>query len=103
MPIIKNISDDGKLVTIKVQGIFNIGLYQDFSAAYKDNLLPGTKYILDLEETDGIDSSALGMLLLLRERAGGDNANISIINVNQSLSKIFQVSNFHRLFSIKTK
>lgn len=103
MSIIKNITDDGKVVTLKIQGIFNINFYQEFSASYKDTLLPGTKYILDMSETEGIDSSALGMLLLLRERLGGDRSDISIINVNQSLAKIFQISNFNRLFNIKLK
>jgi anti-anti-sigma factor len=103
MPIIKNISEDGKVITLKIQGIFNIALYQDFSLAYKDNLDKGTRFIIDMDETDGIDSSALGMLLLLRERAGGDISNISIININQSLSKILQIANFNRLFDIKIK
>jgi len=101
MPIIKTISQDGKLITIKITGFFNIGLYQDFSSAYKDTLTVGTKYLIDMSETEGIDSSALGMLLLLRERAGGDNSDVTIINVNQSLAKIFKVSNFNRLFNIK--
>ena len=47
-----------------------------------------------------MDSSALGMLLLLRERAGGDRAAIEITHCSPEIRKIFAVSNFDRLFKI---
>ncbi|MCB1654339.1 MAG: STAS domain-containing protein, partial [Pseudomonadales bacterium] len=46
------------------------------------------------------DSSALGMLLLLRDHAGGDNAEIRVINSNPDVLKIFNISNFDKLFDI---
>ena len=45
-------------------------------------------------------SSALGMLLLLRERAGSDKAEIAITHCNPEIRKIFRISNFDRLFKI---
>jgi anti-anti-sigma factor len=101
MPIIINKSKDDNSITLKIQGSFNIGFYTEFYNAIKDILPTRTRYIIDMTETDGIDSTGFGMLLTLRERAGGDNSDISIIIVNQSLFKLFQTYNFNTLFNVK--
>ena len=54
-----------------------------------------------MAEVEYVDSSALGMLLMLRERAGGEKADINIVNLNSDLKKIFSTANFHKLFSIE--
>jgi anti-anti-sigma regulatory factor len=53
-----------------------------------------------MKETTYLDRSALGMLLLLRDHAGGDTANIKIMNCNPDVKKILTISNFEQLFSI---
>ena len=58
------------------------------------------KYTVDLAGTDYLDSSALGMLLLLREHAGGEGAAIQIINASPDVKKILDVANFGKLFDI---
>ena len=50
--------------------------------------------------TEYIDSSALGMLLLLREHAGNESSNITIEGCNDDIKKIFSISNFEKLFTI---
>ncbi len=55
---------------------------------------------MDLQETTYLDSSALGMLLLLRDHAGGDKANIEIRNCSPDVKKILSISNFEQLFEI---
>ncbi len=54
-----------------------------------------------MTDAEYMDSSALGMLLLLRERAGGDNAQIDIVNCNPGPEKILKAANFNRLFNIE--
>lgn len=90
----------GDVVTIKIDGKFNFNLHRDFREAYKDTAGNKTSYVVDLAGTDYLDSSALGMLLLLREHAGGDEAKIQIINSSDEIRKIFDISNFNRLFDI---
>jgi anti-anti-sigma factor len=55
---------------------------------------------VDLRDATYLDSSALGMLLLLRDHAGGDGSNIHIINCNPDVKKILAISNFEQLFDI---
>jgi len=101
MAINTQISSDGKVLTISITGRLDITTYRDFNQAYKDKLDTVSKCIIDMTDAEYMDSSALGMLLLLRERAGGDNAQIDIVNCNPGLEKIFKTANFNRLFNIE--
>lgn len=101
MSLTSHIDQDGT-VNISVNGRFDFNVYQDFRDAYKQVDNPaGVSYVINLTGTDYMDSSALGMLLLLRERAGGDSANIAINGSNAEIKKIFSISNFDRLFQIQ--
>ena len=93
-------SNEDNVLTIRINGSFDFNLHREFREAYKSQEKAARNYIVDLEGTEYMDSSALGMLLLLREFAGGDSAQIKIINTNSEIKKIFEISNFHRLFSI---
>ena len=56
--------------------------------------------VVDLNGATYLDSSALGMLLLLRDHAGSDKADIRLINCNPDVRKVLSVSNFEQLFAI---
>ncbi len=58
------------------------------------------RYVVDLGGATYLDSSALGMLLLLRDHAGGDAAQIRLINCNADVRKVLSISNFQQLFVI---
>lgn len=45
-------------------------------------------------------SSALGMLLLLREHAGDDKADVKIVRCRPEVKKILTIANFHHLFHL---
>ena len=73
MAISTQLSADGQELTIAIQGRFDFGAHQAFRDAYER--VDGTpkRYQVDLQGTTYLDSSALGMLLLLRDHAGGDH------------------------------
>jgi anti-anti-sigma factor len=100
MPITSQASADGQNIQIKVDGRFDFSTYEQFRAAYKQAAGAGTRYVIDMRQTEYMDSSALGMLLLLRERSGGDNADIKIINCNPEIRQVFRIAQFERLFDI---
>ena len=88
-------------LTIKIQGRFDFSAHQEFRDAYEKAKEDPKGYIVDMKETTYLDSSALGMLLLLRDHAGGDNSNIEIVNCNPDVKKILTISYFEQLFTIK--
>ncbi|MDM8347733.1 STAS domain-containing protein [Pseudomonas sp. sp1636] len=93
-------SSDGQELTIVIQGRFDFGAHQEFRNAYERVNLSPKRYRVDLKDTTYLDSSALGMLLLLRDHAGGDHAQICLLNCNPDVRKILAISNFEQLFQI---
>lgn len=100
MSITSAVSENGKQVTISVSGKFDFQLYDEFRSSYVETQGAGVQYVVDLSGTDYLDSSALGMLLLLREHAGGEGSAIKITNSSADVKKILDVANFGKLFDI---
>ncbi len=100
MAIWSNESANSKELVIKVQGRFDFSAHQEFRDAYEKSRDKPECYVVDMKEATYLDSSALGMLLLLRDHAGGDNSQINIINCNSEVKKILTISNFEQLFGI---
>ncbi len=100
MAINSTVADGGKKVTISVSGKFDFQLYDEFRTSYDETNGAGVHYVVDLSSTEYLDSSALGMLLLLREHAGGDGSKVDIINTSTDVKKILDVANFGKLFKI---
>lgn len=94
-------SPDGKELTIKVKGRFDFSAHQEFRNAYENAPRSMTTFVVDLAEATYLDSSALGMLLLLRDHAGGDSSHVRIVNCNPDVKKILTISNFEQLFTIQ--
>jgi anti-anti-sigma factor len=93
-------SDDGKKLLISIKGRFDFGAHQQFRDAYEKVFPKPTTYEIDLKDTTYLDSSALGMLLLLRDHAGGESAEVQITHSSSDVRKILAISNFDKLFSI---
>lgn len=101
MTIHSALSADGNELTIGVEGRFDFSAHQDFRRCYENLDVQPSLYIVDMQQTTYLDSSALGMLLLLRDHAGGDAANVKIINCSSEVKKILTISNFEQLFTIE--
>lgn len=92
-------ASEGNKQIINIQGRFDFSLQSDFRQAYEHSA-PSSNFVIDFAAADYIDSSALGMLLLLRDYAGGDSANIDIIHCRNEIKNILEISNFQQLFKI---
>lgn len=100
MAIASQLSEDGVELTIRVDGRFDFSAHQEFRESYETLEDRPDRYRVDMRDTSYLDSSALGMLLLLRDHAGGDNADVKIVNCNSDVRKILAISNFEQLFTI---
>ena len=98
MGLSNTVSSTGDQVIIAVTGQFNFGLYDEFRACYAGTAGIGVAYLVDLSGTEYLDSSALGMLLLLREHAGGEASDIEITHASPEVRRLLDVANFGKLF-----
>ena len=93
-------SVSGNELTVQVEGRFDFSAHQEFRDAYEKSDDSVQSYVIDMSKATYLDSSALGMLLLLRDHAGGDTAQVRITRCNQDVKKILTISNFEQLFAI---
>ncbi|HJP99045.1 MAG TPA: STAS domain-containing protein [Rhodanobacteraceae bacterium] len=89
---------EGDCVTLHVDERFDFSVHRGFHDACLGR--PRARsYVIDLEGVTCMDSSALGMLLLLREHAG-DEANIRVVNASTELRNTFRVAGLDRLLTL---
>ena len=100
MAISTSINQDGKGVRIIINGRFEFSQHEEFREAYAGVEPESTSFIIDLTDTSYMDSAALGMLLVLRERAGGSNSDITLSGYNKSIRQILEISHFDDLFKL---
>jgi HptB-dependent secretion and biofilm anti anti-sigma factor len=101
MAVETQISEDGKVLTLSVPSRLDITAHKEFGEAYKDKLGPVSSCIVDMAEVEFLDSSALGMLLMFREKAVAESVDVSIANCGPSIKKIFAMANFDKLFKMQ--
>ncbi len=99
--IVSNVTvkQDGDQVEITINGRFDFNILQEFRNAYAEATAPGLMYSIDLAQTEYIDSSALGMLLNMKNHLGVDDNSITIKNCQPNLMKIFTIAHFDKKFN----
>jgi len=90
-------SRDEHQLTIQLYGNFDYNVRTQFYDTFKKTN-PETIFILDFNGVTMIDSSGIGMLLVLREHAGNVKANITIINSNAEVKKYLDLAHIAKLF-----
>lgn len=91
----------GKAV-IKLAGRFDFNTHRDFRGAYEPLVSdPAVRaVVVDFFEVDYLDSSALGMLLMLRDKLGGVNKEVALAGVRGNVKQVLDIANFGKLFQI---
>jgi anti-anti-sigma factor len=93
-------SDNSNEVTIHISGRFDFSMHQVFMETYQQFPKGEKQFVVDLDETEYMDSSAMGMLLQLREHAATDQGHVKLIHANDTVRKILEIANFGKLFDM---
>ncbi|HIA07878.1 MAG TPA: anti-sigma factor antagonist [Chromatiaceae bacterium] len=101
MSISAQISSAGNEHTFSISGHLDVSSYPDCRQVLGQGD-PACRSVIDLSQAEYMDNSALGMLLLMREKVGGDTARIAIVVKNPEIKKILEVANFQRIFELKS-
>ncbi|MDZ7805180.1 STAS domain-containing protein [Thiohalophilus sp.] len=92
--------NNGKECLIRIGDKLVYRLYREFRQAYTD-CDPATELItVDLQNTRYIDSSALGMMLLLKKHARDNQRQIRLINVSDTILRAFEIVQLDTEFEI---
>ena len=97
---IKVVRGNDNEIAIIISGRFDFSMNNDFRKILSEPHEGGDKYSIDMGAVEDLDSAALGMLLLLREKAGGDTANIKIQKCRPDIFEMLKMANFQTMFDI---
>lgn len=94
---------EGPIGTVRLQGRFTFESHQAFKASTAHLLeAPGLSQItLDLSGVSYMDSSSLGMVLLLREKADAKGIRIVLGQPSPSVQAVLNVVHFGKIFQIE--
>ena len=88
---------------IRLTGRFDFSGHREFKHCYEAALNePAIRQIdVDMKDVQYLDSSALGMLLLLKEHADAQALPVSLLNCGGMVKEILDVANFGVMFSMR--
>ncbi len=98
-----NIQMRDRSACIFMSGRFDFEVHRDFKNTYMpllDNVAL-REIEIEMNKVDYLDSAALGMLMLLNERAKEANKPVTLLNPSSVVSQVLEVANFGKIFNIR--
>lgn len=96
------VTRDGSRAVVKLAGRFDFNTHREFRAAI-DPLVADVgvaSVAIDFSGVEYLDSSALGMLLMLRDKMGGAKKDVTLAGVHGNVKQVLDIANFGKLFTI---
>ena len=102
MAVQMNVSFSQGKACIALSGRFDFSAYREFREAYTRGMEKEgiTELELDMNAVEYMDSSALGMLLLLKERTDAASMKLGLTHCHGTVEQILQIANFNKIISV---
>jgi anti-anti-sigma factor len=98
-----NFNSSSSTYYISLENSFDFANHQTFRTCVKEAIASKAKRIaIDFKQTDYIDSSALGMLMLAKNETESLDCTIDLENVHGYPLKMLGMVKFDKLFNIKS-
>ena len=101
--MLANFRTDHDVAVIRLTGRFDFSGHREFRHCYEAALQePAIRRIdVDLKAVEYLDSSALGMLLLLKEQADARSLPVALLHCGGPVKEILDVANFGVMFEMR--
>ena len=96
-----NVNKEEKRVTVSTEGVIDTETAHDLSKALLELDYSDLDLTLDFDKTDYITSAGLRVLLIARKKLTGDS--MRIINVNEVIEHVFNVTGFSGILNFTAK
>ncbi len=97
-----NAISSGDSLELTLTGKFTFADNKVFNAIM-DEIASYKKIIIDLAKVEFIDSAALGILLLVRDKCDKTSTNLLLKNPKGQVKQMFDISRFGDLFNIENR
>ena len=89
------------LAVVRLQGRFDFNAHRDFREVIDKAMAATARELhIDMSDVDYIDSSALGMLLMLRDKAKTASREVALSNCSGAVKQVLDIANFSQLFRV---
>jgi anti-anti-sigma factor len=97
-----NVTALSNTATIYLSGYFSFDAHRAFKAAYINHLEDAKigNIVINLSGVKYLDSSALGMLLLLRDHVMAASKSLILSSPSSIAARTFDMAGFHKMFTI---
>ncbi|MDK2123800.1 STAS domain-containing protein [Parachitinimonas caeni] len=94
---------DGTIGRLVLNGQFDFNAHRDFRQACEEVLAAEAvrEVHVDFQNVSYLDSSALGMLLLLKEKVAAASKTLALVNCRDSVRQVLEIACFGKIFTIR--
>jgi anti-anti-sigma factor len=94
---------EGNVGRVILSGQFDFSAHREFRQVCETLIAnPEIKEVLvDFQNVNYLDSSALGMLLLLKEKISAANKNLALVNCRDTVKQVLEIACFGKIFTIR--
>ena len=96
------VSKENNVAIVRLSGRFDFNTHREFRNAVdplaNETAIAGV--VIDFSDVEYLDSSALGMLLMVREKMGGAKKGVTLGGVHGNVKQVLEIANFRQLFQI---
>ena len=87
---------------VKLSGRFDFNTHREFRSAIEPlaNETGIAAVVIDFADVEYLDSSALGMLLMLRDKMNVAKKSVTLSGVQGNVKQVLEIANFGQLFHI---
>lgn len=93
---------DGHSLVIDVVGRLGFDLHRQFRQSYEKQPKRYKRYAVNLKQCDSIDSTGLGMLLMLKDFAGLGKEGLLLVHCREEVAQVLKYASFDELFTIQS-
>lgn len=94
-------TSNGQSLVIEVVGRLGFDQHRQFRRSYEQQPKRYSRYAVNLRRCTNVDSTGLGMLLLLRDYTGLEKENLLLVHCSPEVGHILRYASFEELFTIQ--
>lgn len=97
----KEIKIEDDIQTVKLVGDLDVYSEEDFKEFIEEKIDTNKDLVFDLQDLDYLDSTGLGMFMLIYNKQKENDKSVKIINTKENIKKLFKITDLSDLFDME--
>lgn len=97
----KEIKIEDDIQTVKLTGDLDVYSEEDFKESIEEKIDVNKDLVFDLKDLDYLDSTGLGMFMLIYNKQKENGKSVKIINTKENIKKLFKITDLSDLFDME--